>query len=83
MTSCLTRLGVPYINPPMFQPSFLPRGWPDISTVFRKIPYAIEVKIEGKNPTNEQLAMHEKLRYHGWNVQTVRTLDEFLKALRL
>ena len=81
ITSCLDRLGIPHICPPMYMRSTLPVGWPDLTFVVKGIPYAVEVKTAVGKRSKEQIEMHERLSRHGWHVHTVRSLDEFLKVI--
>lgn len=58
-------------------------GWPDIQFVVRNRPLMlIELKAEGKYPTPEQRALHERLRGLGCLVAVCRSVDEVEGTLK-
>jgi hypothetical protein len=57
-------------------------GLPDILFALNSIPVAWEVKLPGKNPTDEQKKMHTAMSLNGWQVRVIRSYDEGLNHLK-
>ena len=72
---------IQFINPPMFQKSALPPGWPDFTFCFKGRPYAIECKTKTGRVEKGQALMHSRLLADGWNVAVVRSFAHFLEVI--
>lgn len=67
----------------MLKAAGLLAGWPDIQLVPRgRCLCLIELKAEGKYPTPEQRALHERLRSLGCLVAVCRSVDEVEGVLK-
>jgi hypothetical protein len=67
----LNMLGIPHINPPMNKRSQLPLGWPDFTFAAQGVPFAVEVKVRGRQPRPEQATMLGKLASAGWRTAVI------------
>lgn len=80
--SLLRRRDVPFIRPAMFRKSQLPPGWPDITFGYRGAPIGWECKSAIGKLSPEQLEMHAKMKACGWQISTIRTLQEAVEILQ-
>ena len=58
-----------------------PKGTPDLFVVRKPIAIWIEVKCPGKDPTEVQKEMHEKLRARGQRVIVARSVEDVIKEI--
>lgn len=73
---------IQYIKPDMRKKSPLPKGWPDLTFAYRGVPLALEAKILGEKPREDQAEMHEKLRANGWRVETINGVADIQRIMR-
>lgn len=73
--------GIEFINPPMNRRSTLPVGWPDFTFAHNGVPVAVEVKVWGETPRQDQKARHEAMRGNGWRVYVVSSLLDLREVL--
>ncbi len=70
------RNGIFWIRQRMDRKSNVAIGTPDILGVRDGIPFAWECKMDGRNPTPEQVAAMEHMSRNGWRTAIVRSYDE-------
>ena len=57
------------------------KGWPDIEVLTADGPLFLEVKAPGREPSEDQSAIHAKMRRLGYRVAVVRGIEDVRAAL--